>query len=132
MGILGLGTDLVEVARVRQALERHGERFRSRVLTAGERREGDMRPDPAQHLALRFAAKEAGAKALGTGLRGVRLRDLEVRRDPGGPPRLVLDGGAAERAGKLGVERIHLSLSDEGGFALATVILEGGDPAGQG
>jgi holo-[acyl-carrier protein] synthase len=129
--IVGLGTDLVAVDRIRRALGRHGERFLERVLTAGERAVCQQRPDPALFVASRFAAKEAGAKALGTGFQdGVRLTDLEVVRPRGQAPQLHLHGPAARYAATLGVVRQHLSLSDEGGFALATVVLEGGDTPG--
>ena len=126
--ILGLGTDLVAVERVRSALHRHGARFLERVLTPEERALCDHRADPALCVAARFAAKEAAAKALGTGFRGgVRLVDLEVVREPGRAPGLRLHGGAAAVAAGLGVTRAHLSLSDEPGYALATVVFEG-DP----
>lgn len=124
--ILGLGTDLVAVERIRRALDRHGDRFLARALTAAEWAGCRERADPAQCVASRFAAKEAAAKALGTGLAGgVRLTQLEVVRPPGSAPQLHLYGGAAERARALGATGCHLSLSDEGGYALATVILEG-------
>ena len=124
--IVGLGTDLVALDRIRRALARHGDRFLERVLTAGERTAGNQRPDPALFVASRFAAKEAAAKALGTGFQGgVRLTDLEVVRSRGQAPELHLHGAAARHAANLGVVRQHLSLSDEGGFALATVVLEG-------
>ena len=124
--ILGLGTDLVAVERVRAALQRHGERFSERILTPGERALCDDRSDPALCLAARFAAKEASAKALGTGFgHGVRMRDLEVVRESGRAPQLHMHGGAAAVAADLGIVRAHLSLSDEPGYALATVVLEG-------
>lgn len=124
--ILGLGTDLVAVDRVRSALERHGERFSERVLTASEQALCRFRSDPALCVAARFAAKEAAAKALGTGIgQGVRLKDLEVVRESGQPPQLRLHGRAAAVAAELGILRTHLSLSDEPGYALATVVVEG-------
>jgi len=127
--ILGLGTDLVAVERIRKALGRHGDRFLDRVLTPGEQAACRQRADPGQYVASRFAAKEAAAKALGTGFTGgVRLTDLEVVRQPGRPPELLLHGGAAEQARVMGVTRSLLSLSDETGYALATVILEGVGP----
>lgn len=127
--ILGLGTDLVSVERVRSALDKRGERFARRLLTDAEWRTCWDREDPAQCLAARFAAKEAGAKALGTGFRqGIRFRDLEVIRAPGEAPQLSFHGAAAGRAWSLGVRRTHLSLSDEPGYSLATVVLEGADP----
>lgn len=124
--IVGLGNDLVAVERIRRALDRSGERLIGRLLTDRERKIGEQRQDPALYLASRFAAKEAAAKALGTGIhKGVRFRDLEVCRSPGHPPELRLHGQAAERGERLGVVRSHLSLSDEKDYALATVILEG-------
>ena len=111
--ILGLGTDLVAVARVRTALQRHGERFSERILTAGEQDVCAGRSDPPLCVAARFAAKEAAAKALGTGFRlGVRLRDLEVVRDSGRPPRLRVHGEAAPDFGvevQPGVAARHLA-----------------------
>jgi holo-[acyl-carrier protein] synthase len=124
--IRGLGSDLVAVERMRAAWMRHGERLGQRILTPAEREYGADRPDFVAYLASRFAAKEAGSKALGTGFRdGIRLQDLEVRRAPHSAPRLLLHGAAAEAAARLGVTRTHLSLSDDGAYALATVILEG-------
>ncbi len=126
--ILGLGTDLVAVARVRSVLEHRGERFARKLLTEAEWRTCRGREDPAQCLAARFAAKEAGVKALGTGFRnGIRFRDLEVYRAPGEPPRLSFHGAAAGRAWQLGVRHTHLSLADEPEYSLATVVLEGTD-----
>ncbi len=126
--ILGLGTDLVAVARIRSALEHRGERFARRLLTEAEWRICQDREDPAQCLAARFAAKEAAAKALGTGFQqGIRFRDLEVLRSSGEPPCLVFHGAAADQARKLGVRQTHLSLADEPGYSLATVVLEGDD-----
>lgn len=124
--IRGLGSDLVAVERMRAAWMRHGERLTRRILTPAEQAYGRDRPDFAAYLASRFAAKEAGSKALGTGLRdGIRLQDLEVQRPPHSAPQLLLHGAAEEAAARLGVTRTHLSLSDDGAYALATVILEG-------
>lgn len=126
MAILGLGNDLVEVVRVERALARHGRAFGERILTWAEQNEWRQREDGACFLAGRFAAKEACAKALGTGLAaGVHLRDLEVVPSSRGVPGLALHGVAAEQATQLGALRSHLSISHDGGFALATVLLEG-------
>jgi holo-[acyl-carrier protein] synthase len=123
--IRGLGIDVVEVDRIRALAVKHGERFLGRVFTLAEAGYCSGKSDPAPHLSARFAAKEAAAKALGTGLaRGVRFRDIEVVAD-GGPPRLVLHGKAGELARGLGVTRIHLSLTHEHGTAAAVVVLEG-------
>ncbi|SCY55518.1 holo-[acyl-carrier protein] synthase [Thiohalorhabdus denitrificans] len=121
-----MGNDLVDVRRIRRALERNGDRLLRRLFTEEERQAAGERKDLGLYVASRFAAKEAAAKALGTGIhQGVRFRDLEVRRAPGRPPELHLHGRAADHGRHLGVLRSHLSLSDEGDYALATVILEG-------
>lgn len=125
--ILGVGTDLIEIARVRASVERFGERFLERVYTPGEiaycRRKLH---GAAESFAARFAAKEAGAKALGTGIsRGVRWREIEVRREPGERPTLHWSGRAAERARAMGVTSVHLSLTHSRELAMATVVVEG-------
>ena len=126
--IRGIGSDIVEIERIADALGAHSERFRARVFTEGERDYCDGRPRPPQHFAARFAAKEACMKALGTGrAEGVRWRDVEVTRDPSGRPGLELHGRAAEKASEMGVTRCHLSLSHDGDHALAFVVLEGAD-----
>lgn len=124
--IRGLGVDLVDVPRVRTLLERHGDRFKERTFTAGEIAYCDGCADPAMHYAARFAAKEAAAKALGTGLwaEGVDWKDFEVTRAANGRPGLRLHGAAASHAAALGVRHAHLSLSHTRELALAQVILE--------
>lgn len=122
-----MGTDLIEIARVRASLERFGERFLERVYTPGEiaycRRKLH---GAAESFAARFAAKEAGAKALGTGIsRGVRWTEIEVRREPGGRPMLFWSGQAAERARAMGVTAVHLSLTHSREMAMAMVVVEG-------
>lgn len=130
--IVGLGIDVVEIARVRDLHRRRGNRFCHRVFTAGEADACLGRADPAPGLAARFAAKEAAMKALGTGWgEGVGWQDLEVVSSPGRPPRLELHRGAAARAASLGVRCSHLSLTHDGGVAAAVVVLEsasGGEP----
>ncbi len=124
--VIGLGVDLVEVDRIRASLDRFGERFLDRVFTGRERDYCAGRRFPAQHLAGRFAAKEAGAKALGTGLsRGVGWQEFEVVRQAGRPPELALSGRALHRAAALGVTRISLSLTHTDHYATAVVIFEG-------
>jgi len=125
--IVGLGTDLCRISRIAKALERWAERFERRVFTAAEREYCQARPATrAVHFAARFAAKEAAFKALGTGMaQGVRWKDAEVTRAPGEPPRLQLSGRAAEIARSQSVENVHLSLTHDGDFALAVVVLEG-------
>ncbi|MBF0623889.1 MAG: holo-ACP synthase [Magnetococcales bacterium] len=123
--ILGIGTDLVRIERLASALERFGERFTIRIFTAAEIAHCRNRPPC---LAKRFAAKEAFAKALGTGFRdGIWFREIGVEHDALERPALIVSGNAARQMSRLGVTRAHLSLSDEEGFALAMVILEGND-----
>lgn len=124
--IVGTGVDVVEVARIRAAVERFGNRFMSRVFTPAEVQYCTSKSNASERLAARFAAKEAGMKAIGTGLRhGVSWRDLEVVRDPSGKPSLHLTGKVAEFAARLGCKQVHLSLSHSADHAVAFVILEG-------
>lgn len=128
--IIGVGVDLVQIGRIRKAVTRHGERARRRFFTGDELTDCDSRAKPEECLAVRFAAKEAVLKALGTGKGpGIRWTDIEVTRDNSGPPRLRLGGLVLERANRLGVERTSLSLSHEGDYACAVVLLEGGSSA---
>lgn len=123
--IVGVGIDILEVARLSDALDRHGDRFVERVFTGAERAACDLRGDRVLALAARFAAKEACLKALGTGwAEGLGFRDVEVLRDGNRPPRLVFHGAAARRAEVLGVTRSHVSLSHQPGMAAAVVVLE--------
>jgi holo-[acyl-carrier protein] synthase len=123
--IVGLGIDVVEVARLASALNRHGDHFVDRVFTVAEQAACDARGDRVLALAARFAAKEACLKALGTGwAEGLGFRDVEVVREGNQPPRLVLHGAAALRAEALGVVRSHVSLTHQPGTAAAVVILE--------
>ena len=120
----GIGIDLVPISRMRQVMERWQERFVTRVFTPSEIAYCRARRDPAPHFAARFAAKEAGLKALGTGLRlGVNWRELEVRRERGGPPVLVLRGRSRELARERGAERMLLALSHDGDYAIAQAML---------
>jgi holo-[acyl-carrier protein] synthase len=123
--ILGLGVDVVDIARLERARAMHGRRLDQRIFTADELRECAARTDQTAALAARFAAKEACMKALGTGFaRGISFRHVEVLRGEDGP-RLRLSGGAADRAQVLGVRRMHVSLSHEPGLAVAVVVIEG-------
>ena len=127
--IVGIGSDLCDIARVERTLDRFGERFVSRCFTETEQRRSDRRAGRAASYAKRFAAKEACSKALGTGLRrGVFWRDMGVVNLPSGQPTMKLTGGAAERLKAIlppGTEPfIHLSLTDEMGFAQAFVVIE--------
>jgi holo-[acyl-carrier protein] synthase len=127
--IIGVGSDLCDIRRVEETLERYGERFIARCFTEIERRKSEGRKDRAASYAKRFAAKEACAKALGTGLRrGVFWRDMGVVNLPSGQPTMRLTGGAAERlqaitpAGCLAF--IHLTITDEHPLAQAFVVIE--------
>ncbi|PYX20510.1 MAG: holo-[acyl-carrier-protein] synthase [Acidobacteria bacterium] len=123
--IVGTGIDIAEVPRIREAIERHGERFLKRIFTEGEIQYCESKANRVERYAARFAAKEAGMKAIGTGWNhGVRWRDIEVARKPGGRPTLVLHGKAAEFAAKLGATNIALSLTHTAEQAFAQVILE--------
>jgi holo-[acyl-carrier protein] synthase len=124
--IVGTGVDITEVARIRAAMERFGERFLSRVFTQEEVRYCTSKANAAERLAARFAAKEAGMKALGTGLRhGITWHDVEVVRKPGSRPELRYSGVAAQFAARVGCKRTHLSLTHTAEQAMAFVVLEG-------
>tara|TARA_R110000782_G_scaffold17312_1_gene48524 strand:- start:213 stop:614 length:402 start_codon:yes stop_codon:yes gene_type:complete len=127
--IIGIGTDLCDIRRIQTSLNRFGDRFKQRCFTELERTRSDRKPDPAWSYAKRFAAKEACAKALGTGMRSdVYWRDMGVANRPSGQPTMALTGNAARHLEQLipaGHEaRIHLTLSDEHPYALAFVVIE--------
>ncbi|MFZ5594899.1 MAG: holo-ACP synthase [Pseudomonadota bacterium] len=122
--IFGIGTDIVRVARMDEALARHGSRFAHRILTEEEYREFCLAGRPAHFLAKRFAAKEAAAKAMGTGFRdGMSLRHIGVAHDDKGRPSLVYHGRAEQLRRDLGIGEGRLSLADERDYAVAFVIL---------
>jgi len=128
--IVGIGIDLVEIARMERAIARHPQRLIQRVFTETEQRECQSRHRPAMHYAARFAAKEAFLKAVGLGLRGgMRWRDVGVVHAPSGKPSLVVQGRAAERMRELGAVRALVSLTHTDHHASAVVILEGEDPS---
>ena len=123
--IIGLGTNLIEIARIERSVARFGDNFLHRVYTPGEIAYCMAKKNSAESLAARFAAKEAGAKALGTGIsRGVSWREFEVRRKPGQRPELHLSGRAAEIANHLGIKRLSLSLSHSRELSIAVVVAE--------
>ena len=123
--IVGSGVDLCEVARMREAIERHGDRFKSRVFTDREMAYAESKANRFERYAARFAAKEAGMKALGTGWRGgLAWRDLEVTNERSGRPTLAFHGKAAEIAARIGVRHVALSLTHTAEQAMAMVILE--------
>ena len=127
--IIGLGSDLSDIRRIQESLDRFGDRFKQRVFTELERTRSDRKVDAAASYAKRFAAKEACSKALGTGLkRGVHLAGMGVVNLPSGKPTMALTGGALERLKAMtpeGMEAvIHLSLTDDHPYAQAFVIIE--------
>ena len=130
MTISGIGVDLVSIPRMRTVIDRWQERFLRRVFTEQEIAYCLARHDPAPHFAARFAAKEAGMKALGTGLRlGVKWRELEVRRERGQAPTLELHGRTRELSLARGGRRMLLALTHDGDYALAQALLVDDDPA---
>jgi holo-[acyl-carrier protein] synthase len=122
--IIGIGLDVVPIARMEAMLARHGVRAEERIFTAGERADVAGRAQPAQHFAARFAAKEAVLKAL-SAPSGLRWVEMEVRSAGDGRPVLLLSGAAAAAAASRGVNAYHLSLTHAGGIAAAVVVLEG-------
>lgn len=125
MAIVGLGTDIAEITRIEKALERSGEAFARRILTDSELAKFHSLKQQGRFLAKRFAAKEAASKALGTGIAmGVTFHDFNISNDEYGKPELTLFNKALEIAQKKQVESIHLSISDERHYAMATVIYE--------
>lgn len=123
--IVGSGIDLIEIERIRHSVERYGARFLDRVYTPAEQAYCLSRRNAAESLAARFAAKEAGAKALGTGIsHGVSWLEIEVVRERGGRPNVVFHGRAGAFAERLGAHRAHLSLTHSGTLAMASVVLE--------
>jgi holo-[acyl-carrier protein] synthase len=123
--IVGLGLDIAEIDRIKAAITRHGAPFLERLFTPAEVAYCERHKNRYERYAARFAAKEAAMKALGTGWsRGVRWRDIEVTREPGGKPTLVLVGVAREIADRLGVKHIAMTITHSGNLALAQVIFE--------
>jgi holo-[acyl-carrier protein] synthase len=125
--LIGTGVDLIEVERIAHSIERYGDRFLYRIYTEDEIAYcGRKSRGSAESFAARFAAKEAGAKALGTGIsRGVTWSEFRIEREPGGRPTLKLHGRAAALAGQLGVKAISLSLTHTASLAMAFVVMEG-------
>ena len=125
--LIGTGIDLVEIDRIAHSIEKYGDRFLEKVFTQGEIAYCRRKKNFAESFAARFAAKEAGAKALGTGIQhGVMWKELEVRRQPGQRPVLHFSGRALEIAERLGVQRVSLSLTHTDTLAMASVQLEDG------
>ena len=127
--IIGHGVDMVETARIERLLGDHPERFLERVFTPGEQRDSQSSKRQHEHLAARFAAKEAALKALGTGWsQGIGWTDIEVVRAENGKPTLRVSGRAAQIAEGMGIARWHVSLSHTAETAIASVIAEGPEP----
>ena len=127
--ILGVGTDIVEIARIARSMERHGGRFTKRIYTDKETSYCEGFKRSAEHFAGRWAAKEAAGKALGTGIFGsVRFRDIEITNDERGKPLLAFAGSAAELAASMGATRLHVSIAHSDSHATAVVVIEG-EPA---
>jgi holo-[acyl-carrier protein] synthase len=125
--IVGSGIDLAEIGRIQRTMDRYGKRFLDRVYTAAEQAYCLRKRNAAESFAARFAAKEAGAKALGTGItHGVNWLEIEVTREPGGRPTLQFHGRAAEFAARLGARRAALSITHTAELAMASVVLEDG------
>ncbi len=122
--IIGIGIDIVDISRMRKAIERTGDRFLHRVFTKAEMKYCEGRKSKYQHYAARFAAKEATFKALGTGWSGgIAWRDAEIAVEESGKPLMVLHGQAKVIAEKQGVRSVHASLSHSGEYALAHIVL---------
>ncbi len=123
--IYGIGVDLVSIRRIERVISRWGERFVGRVFTASEAHFCYQRASPGSAFALRFAAKEAFSKAMGLGMKkGIKWNEVEVFNHPSGKPDLRIHGRSLEILGRKGITAIHLSLSDEGDYGVATVVLE--------
>jgi holo-[acyl-carrier protein] synthase len=123
--IIGIGTDIVEVQRLQQAVERFGHRFIRRVFSENEIKYSEGKVNRFQHLAVRFGAKEALLKAMGTGLRGgILWHEIEVRNDELGKPKIFCHGKCLEKLNELGVKHIHVSLTHTEKYGIANVILE--------
>ena len=126
--ILGIGSDITDIRRIEKVIERHGERFLARIFTDVERKKAERRARAVETYAKRFAAKEACAKALGTGIRGgVWWRDMGVVNMPSGRPTMTLTGGARKRLDTLTPKgyaaQIDLSITDEGPMSMAFVVI---------
>jgi holo-[acyl-carrier protein] synthase len=122
--VIGIGTDIVEIARVEQVWRRHGDRFVTRILSPVERQEFSAQQQPWRYLAKRFAAKEAVAKSLGTGI-GIHLswQDIHIRRSEAGAPLVQLSPRGGALALSLGGTQVLLTLSDERAYAVAFAVL---------
>ena len=126
MPVRGIGIDICKVERIAESLQRFGERMEKRLFTPGELAYARQHKDPLPHLAARFAAKEAASKALGTGMAGgIGWTQIEVLQPGGRVPTLNLTGAALARFESIGATTSHLTLSHDGGLAVACVVMEG-------
>ncbi|MEY5013172.1 MAG: holo-ACP synthase [Verrucomicrobiota bacterium] len=127
MRVAGIGIDIVEISRIAESIERHGEAFLSRLFTSNERHYCESRSMPAMHYAARFAAKEAVAKAFGTGI-GERAAflDLEIINNAAGAPQVVLGGSAKKHADDCGITEIQVSLTHSREYAAANAVVIAG------
>ena len=125
MSVVSVGSDLARIDRITDAIERRGQSILDRLFTPEEQAYCEARKERFTHYAGRFAVKEAVMKVLGTGwARGVRWVDIEVRREPGSAPQLHLHGRAAEHGRDLGIRKIHITITHDGGLAMAVAIAE--------
>jgi len=123
--IVGIGIDVVQIIRIKRLIGRWGSKFTKRVFSLNEITYSETHLKSEQHFAANFAVKESFAKALGTGFKGeLRIRDIEVLRDQAGKPYVNLSGKAKQKIEKLGINRIHTSISHDGEYSIAFVILE--------
>ena len=126
MTLIGIGIDVVEVSRIRSSLDEFGERFLTRIFTAAEREYCESQKRPELHLAARFAAKEAIAKAFGTGIgKEIGWLDMEIMRRPSGEPEARLSGSAAKLSEARGVSRVMVSLTHARHYAAANAVIMG-------
>ncbi len=124
--IIGIGIDIVDIRRIKDAEKRWGRRFLDRVFTEREIKYAMLHKSPHSRLAARFAAKEAMTKALGTGFTGgITWKDIEVLNKDSGRPEIILHGKVREIAESMEVREIHLSISHDGDYAVAQVVVEG-------
>jgi len=121
--VVGIGTDIVQVSRIKNAFERQGERFAARILCPNELDLFNDKEQSIPYLAKRFAAKEAASKALGTGIGAISWQDMEISNDQNGAPILTFTGSAKEQMSSMGASQISISLSDEQDYAVAFVVL---------
>lgn len=125
MSILGIGTDIVEKARIEELVKNYAERFKSRILSEAEEQDSAKKNNNTDYLAKRFAGKEAVAKALGTGIgEKVAFHEISITNLPSGQPQVELLGKATQLMSDLKIKKIHISLSDEKDFVLAFVVIE--------